>query len=210
MLQIEAHILLPEYGTNTWLLYDDDSRKAILVDPSAPSESLLERIKSLGLEIVMIVNTHGHGDHIGGNTWFKERLHCQLAIHKDDAHMLTDNRKNFSEFMGTPLREKAADLLLEDGHSFSLDRYSVKVIHTPGHTPGCICLLCDKYLISGDTLFEMSIGRTDFPGGSHKAIIDSIRDRLFVLDDDVIVFPGHGPQTSIGMEKLNNPFLRRI
>ncbi len=84
----------------------------------------------------------------------------------------------------------------------------MRVIHTPGHTPGCVCLLCEKYLISGDTLFEMSIGRTDFPGGSHAAIISSIRDKLFVLPEDTLVFPGHGPATAIGLEKKNNPFLR--
>lgn len=210
MLQIEPYILLPEYGTNTWLLYDDEAKEGILVDPSAPSTLLLKRIEALDLKIVMIVNTHGHGDHIGGNGWFRKRLNCQLAIHPLDAPMLTDNRKNFSEFMGTPLNEQTADLMLSDGQVIALGKHSVRVIHTPGHTPGCVCLLSEKYLISGDTLFEMSIGRTDFPGGSHKAIIDSIRENLFALPDDVIVFPGHGPNTSIGLEKKNNPFLRHI
>jgi len=209
MPQIESHILLAEYGTNTWLLYDDAGKEGLLIDPAAPSQQLLNRITSLGLKVVMIVNTHGHGDHIGGNSWFRERLHCQLAIHRLDAPMLTDNRRNFSDYMGNPLSEKSADLLLEDGQIISLGKHDVQVIHTPGHTEGGICLLCDKYLISGDTLFEMSIGRTDFPGGSHKTIIDSIRSRLFVLEDDVIVFPGHGPRTSIGMEKTNKPFLRK-
>lgn len=208
MLQIEPYILLPEYGTNTWLLYDDEAKEGILIDPSAPSTLLLKRIEALDLKIVMIVNTHGHGDHIGGNGWFRERLNCQLAIHPLDASMLTDNRKNFSDYMGFPLNEKAADLMLADAQTIGLGKQTVRVIHTPGHTAGCVCLLCEKYLISGDTLFEMSIGRTDFPGGSHKAIIDSIRHKLFVLEDDVIVFPGHGPKTSIGMEKKNNPFLR--
>ncbi len=208
MIQIESHILLPEYGTNTWLLYDDNSLEGILVDPAAPSEKLFERIHSLALKIKWIFNTHGHGDHIGGNNYFAQKLAAPLAIHQDDAAMLTDNRKNLSEYMGTPLKNVAADLLLEDGQSFPLAEYQIKVIHTPGHTPGCICLYIDKYLISGDTLFELSIGRTDFPGGSHAQIIKSIREKLFILPDDVIVFPGHGPQTTIGLEKSNNPFLR--
>lgn len=208
MIQIESHILLPEYGTNTWLLYDDNSLEGILVDPAAPSEKLFERIHSLALKIKWIFNTHGHGDHIGGNNYFAQKLAAPLAIHQDDAAMLTDNRKNLSEYMGTPLKNVAADLMLEDGQSFPLAEYQIKVIHTPGHTPGCICLYIDKYLISGDTLFELSIGRTDFPGGSHAQIIKSIREKLFILPDDVIVFPGHGPQTTIGLEKSNNPFLR--
>ncbi len=208
MLHIEPFILLRDYGTNTWLLYDDVSLEGIVVDPAAPSEVLLERIKDLGLKIKMIFNTHGHGDHIAGNAFFAEKLKAPLAIHKDDAAMLTDNHKNLSVFMGSPLPSKEADVLLEDGYTLKLGEYELKVIHTPGHTPGGICLYIDKYLISGDTLFELSIGRTDFPGGSHSGLISSIREKLFVLPDDVIVFPGHGPQTTIGLEKSNNPFLR--
>lgn len=208
MLHIEPFILLRDYGTNTWLLYDDVSLEGVLVDPAAPSEVLLERIKDLNLKIKMIINTHGHGDHIGGNAFFAERLNAPLAIHKDDAAMLTDNLKNLSAYMGSSLPIKAADVLLEDGYTLNLGEYELKVIHTPGHTPGGICLYIDKYLISGDTLFELSIGRTDFPGGSHSGLIRSIREKLFVLPDDVIVFPGHGPQTTIGLEKSNNPFLR--
>lgn len=208
MLHIEPFILLRDYGTNTWLLYDDVSLEGVLVDPAAPSEMLLERIKDLNLKIKMIINTHGHGDHIGGNAFFAERLNAPLAIHKDDAAMLTDNLKNLSAYMGSSLPIKAADVLLEDGYTLNLGEHELKVIHTPGHTPGGICLYIDKYLISGDTLFELSIGRTDFPGGSHTDLIRSIREKLFVLPDDVIVFPGHGPQTTIGLEKSNNPFLR--
>lgn len=208
MLHIEPFILLRDYGTNTWLLYDDVSLEGIVVDPAAPSEVLLERIRDLGLKIKMIINTHGHGDHIGGNSFFAERLNAPLAIHKDDAAMLTDNLKNLSAYMGSSLPIRAADVLLEDGYTLKLGEHELKVIHTPGHTPGGICLHTEKYLISGDTLFELSIGRTDFPGGSHTSLISSIREKLFVLPDDVIVFPGHGPQTTIGLEKANNPFLR--
>ncbi len=207
MLKIESFILLPEYGTNTWLLWDDASGQALLVDPAAPSTALLEQIRRLGLKVKQIINTHGHGDHIGGNPFFKKHLPAPVAIHSRDAAMLTDNRKNLSEYMGSPLPPNAADLLLEDGYEFELGDHSVKVIHTPGHTPGCVCLLAEKYLLSGDTLFEQSIGRTDFPGGSHSQIIDSIKSKLFVLSDDTLVFPGHGPKTSIGLEKKNNPFV---
>lgn len=208
MLKIEAHILLETYGTNTWLMWDDASLDAMLIDPAAPSSELLGHIQKLGLKTICIVNTHGHGDHIGGNGYFRHKLNTKLAIHTADAAMLTDNRKNLSEYMGTPLATLAADMLLNDGDTFMLGTYTVKVIHTPGHTPGGICLLCDKFLVSGDTLFERSIGRTDFPGGNHTAIINSIIDKLFILPDDTLVFPGHGPTTAIGLEKKNNPFVR--
>ena len=208
MLKIEGHILLPDYGTNTWLLWDDESLEAFLVDPAAPSGDLLKRIRELNLRVSFIINTHGHGDHIGGNAWFKQELSCRVMIHPADAHMLTDNRQNLSEYMGTPLVCQPADVLAEEGMDLSLGKHQVRIIHTPGHTPGCICLLVEKFLISGDTLFELSIGRTDFPGGSHTQIMNSIKHKLFVLPDDTVVFPGHGPRTSIGLEKKNNPFVR--
>ncbi len=208
MLKIEVHYLLPEFGTNTWLLWDDDSREAFLIDPAAPSEDLLARIKELQLRVTLIVNTHGHADHIGGNTWFKSALGAPILIHPADAAMLTDNRRNFSEYLGQPLQLDPPDNLAEDSQVLKLGEHSVEVIHTPGHTPGCICLLADKYLISGDTLFELSIGRTDFPGGSHAQIVDSIKNKLYTLPEDTIVFPGHGPRTSIGLEKKSNPFVR--
>lgn len=208
MLKIEAHVLLETFGTNTWLLYGDTCKEALLIDPSIPSEALLKRIKDLGLKVKYIINTHGHGDHIGGNKWFKDHLGCPLAIHRLDAAMLLDNRKNFSLYMDSPVEPVVADLILEDGMELDFASRKLRIIHTPGHTPGCICLLVEKFLISGDTLFEQSIGRTDFPGGSHADIIHSIKTKLYILDDDTIVYPGHGPRTTIGLEKASNPFIR--
>lgn len=208
MLKIESFNLLPSFMTNTWLLWNDETHYALLIDPAAPDKKLIEIIKDNNLQVTAIVNTHGHGDHIGGNSYFKDAFGCPIMIHEDDANMLINNKKNLSEFMGTPMTSYPADRLLKDNDIIEMGPDKIRVIHTPGHTPGGICLLVDKLLISGDTLFEMSIGRTDFPGGNHQMIIDSIREKLFVLPDDTVVFPGHGLRTSIGMEKQNNPFLR--
>jgi len=208
MLKIEDHCLFEEFGTNTWLLWDEDSREAWLIDPAATSEALLTRIRELGLKVTLLVNTHGHGDHIGGNAWFKEALGAPVLIHPADAPLLTDNRRNFSEYLGNPLRLDPPDLLAEDGQILKLGDHSIRVIHTPGHTLGGICLLANGFLLSGDTLFQQSIGRTDLPGGNHAQLITSIREKLFSLPDDTVVFPGHGPRTSIGLEKKSNPFVR--
>ncbi|HOS07054.1 MAG TPA: MBL fold metallo-hydrolase [Candidatus Cloacimonas acidaminovorans] len=207
MIKIESTVLLESFQTNTYLLWESISAEAFLIDPAFQSETFLQRIKQLELKVKMIINTHGHADHIGGNLYFAKALNCPVAIHLADAEMLTNNTKNFSTYMGFELNLSAPQVILHDGDELFLGSEKVKVIHTPGHTKGSICLLAGKYLISGDTLFEQSIGRTDFPGGSHTAIIDSIKNKLFILDDDILVFPGHGPTTSIGLEKVNNPFV---
>ena len=206
MIHIDAYVLLQEYQTNTWLVWDDVSQEAILVDPAGISLELDSKLDTLKLKLVLV--THGHGDHIGGCAHYSQKYDAPVAIHEQDAQRLIDSRKNLSEYMGTPISLPAADRLLREGEIILLGQYQGVVIHTPGHTPGSICFYIDKFLISGDTLFELSIGRTDFPGGSHQQIIDSIRSKLYSLPDEVVVFPGHGPRTSIGMEKLNNPFVR--
>jgi len=208
MIKIDGFVLLPGYQTNTWLIWDDTALDALLIDPAAPDPDLERKLLTRGIKLWGIINTHGHGDHIGGNGFFKETFKCPIMIHEADAPMLTDNKKNLSEYMGTPLPLFPPDRILQDRDTIQMGEHQIKVIHTPGHTPGSISLLIEKFLISGDTLFEMSIGRTDFPSGSYSQIISSIKDKLFILPEDTIVFPGHGPRTSIGMEKQNNPFLR--
>lgn len=208
MLKIQSFILLPGYQTNSWLVYDDTSGDALFFDPAAIDPEPLAFIEAHNLKVHAIVITHGHGDHIGGVPYFKKELSAPVLIHEADAAMLTDNKLNLSEYIGMPLDLPAADRLLKDGDIIDFGKHQARVIHTPGHTKGSIGVLIDKFLISGDTLFEMSIGRTDFPGGSFEEIRDSIVNKLFKLDEDTIVFPGHGSRTSIGMEKLNNPFVR--
>ncbi len=208
MIKLETSILLPEYQTNTYLMWETESKEALLIDPAAPSAPLLDFIHKHELKMIYVLNTHGHLDHIGGNDYFATALGVGVAIHSADAPMLTDNSKNFSAMFGRPLALSSATKMLEDQDKLMLGLTPVQIIHTPGHTKGSICLLAESYLISGDTLFEQSIGRTDLPGGSNAEIRKSIKEKLFTLPDHVLVFPGHGPATSIGLEKQNNPFVR--
>jgi len=208
MIQIESYVLLKDFQTNTYLLFDAETKESFLIDPAAPDPKLAESINNRGLHLKMVIITHGHGDHIGGTDYFTKFFSCPVACHPDDVKMLMDGKKNLSVYMGMELRLQAPEILLDENSSISLGKHAVKVIHTPGHTRGSICLWVDKFLVSGDTLFEQSIGRTDLPGGDHASIVSSIKNKLYILPEDVLVYPGHGPATSIGLEKATNPFVR--
>ena len=197
--------VLPEFGTNTYLVWDESSKEAMIIDPANAADMLLDEISELNLKY--IVNTHGHGDHIGGNKFLKENTQAKLAIHELDAQMLIDPRQNLSTHWGAQLISPAADIILQDGDFLQLGEYKFKIIHTPGHSRGGICLLVDNLLFCGDTLFAGSIGRTDLPGGDYATLINSIKSQLFALSGNTKVFPGHGPETTIEDEKIGNPFV---
>jgi hydroxyacylglutathione hydrolase len=203
---LEYH-LFPEMGINSYLLWDPASREALLIDPAAPSNDLLNKIRELELKVKFIVCTHGHGDHIGGNEFFKQQLSAPLAIHSEDAEMLGDPTLNLSAFFNFPISSPAPDRLLTHGEVLHLGECPVRVIHTPGHTPGGICLLTENLLLTGDTLFMDSVGRTDFPNGDADLLENMIRARLMILPDDTLIYPGHGPQSTIGHERHHNPFV---
>ncbi len=208
MIKYEKYVLLKDFETNTYLVWDDESREAMLIDPGAAGEQVAQYLRANRLELKYIINTHGHGDHIEGNRFFKERFDsAKLCVHKDDELMLYKADLNLSLFYEKTTISPPADVILEDGMTLFLGKEEIKVIHTPGHTRGGICLLLDKYLFSGDTLFEENVGRTDLPGGSFADLAASIRDKLFVLSENLIVLPGHGDQTNIGEEKRFNPYV---
>lgn len=190
---------------NTYLIYDRNASQALLVDPAEESQELLNRIHELNLTEVTIFLTHGHADHIYGVDFFKKQLGAPVAISAEDAVMLTDARLNLSCYLGDSLEIEAAEQLLKDGDKFTLGSFSGELKLVPGHTPGGMILVFDSLVISGDTLFAGSVGRSDFPGGDGKALVKAIKEQIFSLSDR-LVFPGHGPETKISEEKAENPF----
>ncbi|HBV88977.1 MBL fold metallo-hydrolase [Desulfosporosinus sp.] len=195
-------------GANCYLYACMETKKAVVIDPGADGKSIYRWILEKGFKVEYILLTHGHVDHIGAVDELKELLgDVQVGIHTGDAGMLTDGRKNLSSYFGPGLALNKADLLLSDGQELIVGNQRIKVIATPGHSPGSVCFLCSDGLISGDTLFAGSIGRTDFPGGSMNQLLDGVKKKLLILPDDTRVFPGHGEETSIGEEKRDNPFL---
>jgi hydroxyacylglutathione hydrolase len=206
------HLVLGEYQTNCFCVTADNSAKdCLVVDTGLSPQPLIDHLQKSELDPVAVVYTHGHLDHTFGAKALRENWpDIKVAIHKNDADMLTDADKNLSAAMGTPLEFSAADIILNDGDEVDFAGVKLKVIHTPGHTPGGICLYSEseKLLFAGDTLFATSVGRTDFPGGDHDLLITSIRTKLIVLPDETKVYTGHGPATTIGHEKKFNPFIQ--
>ncbi len=190
-----------ELQTNCYIIADENTREALVVDPGAEGDRILKYITDNSYNVKHIVLTHGHADHISALKYMKEKTGAKVIIHSEDAPALKDGRVNLSLLLGNELTLDAPDIYAKDGDSIEIGQHTFKIIHTPGHTPGGICLLSDKVLISGDTLFLCSIGRTDLPGGNFELLIESIKRKLFILDDDTIVYPGHGDKTTIGAEK---------
>lgn len=196
------------YAANCYLIYSESTKDGIIVDPGGDAESITNYIERESLNIKDIILTHGHGDHIGGVNELKESLGAKVMIHREDAELLSDGNKNLSATMAMGSVEIVPDKLLNHGDIIEFGNLKAEVIHTPGHTKGGICLKVGDNIITGDTLFAGSIGRTDLLGGDYDTIIESIKERIMIYPDDIEVFPGHGGSSTIGRERTSNPFLK--
>ncbi len=196
-------------GTNCYIVFAAETKEAAVIDPGGSVAEILAVVRNEKLDVKYIINTHGHADHVLGNMRVKEATGAPILIHEADAAMLTSGQLNLSAWIGGSVSCGPVDSLLKEGDVVKVAAgLELTVIHTPGHTPGCICLKTDGVLFSGDTLFAESIGRTDFPGGSYSQLITNVKEKLLVLDDSVKVYPGHGPETTIGWERKMNPFIQ--
>ncbi|MFQ5427668.1 MAG: MBL fold metallo-hydrolase [Thermodesulfobacteriota bacterium] len=194
---------------NCYLLWDSDTLEAFIIDPGGDGPLIKDEVNSLGLKVKYVVNTHGHFDHVGADGELRTFYSVPLAIHKADITLLK-NASGHAEIFGIKAPpQPSPDTFLTNNALLEAGSISLKVIHTPGHTPGGVCLYNEGegLLFSGDTLFAGSVGRTDLEGGSSEELMNSIKTRLLSLDDNVRVFPGHGPSTTIGDERRHNPFL---
>ncbi len=208
-IQIHSWRLGP-MDNNTALLIDEETREAILVDPSFESETIAGPVDALGCRIVMVLNTHAHFDHVIGNRYWAERTGAPIALHPEDLpllHALPDSAARFG-FHAEPSPEPS--LWLQHGQQLALGASSLEVRHVPGHAPGHVALILPEEIVAGDTLFRGSIGRTDLPGGSLPTLLSSIADQLLTLPHSCRVLPGHGEATTLAEEWAHNPFLASL
>lgn len=200
-------VSVSSFEVNCYILAVASGCEAIIIDPGAEETKIRKALIRHNLRPAFIINTHGHFDHIGCD----DKFGVPVYIHKEDLSLLKDPQRNLSSFMGTSLKISSNIRALEDKEGIELGQIKLEVIHTPGHTPGGICLWlrqpANKVLFTGDTLFCHGIGRTDFPGSDEKLLIKNIKEKLLNLDDATVIYPGHGSLSTIGEEKRNNPFL---
>lgn len=177
---------------NCYILGHPESQEGVVIDPGAEGPRILQEIVKSGLKILYILITHGHMDHAGAAGELRRITQAPLLIHALDA----------------PFLRTTPDGTLSDGQELTVGGYTLRVLHTPGHSPGGVCFHAPGAVFTGDTLFAGSIGRTDFPGGSHRRLIEGVITKVFPLGDDLRIYPGHGPASTIGKERQTNPFFR--
>lgn len=206
-LQVEMLIVGP-LASNCYIIWDDKNRIAAIIDPGEDAKDIIKKVEELDIEINYILATHGHFDHVGAVAQLKREIDVEFLAHKGDFFFIEDG-KNAARRWGFIIDQPPKpDRFIEDGDIIKIGEHELKVLHTPGHSPGGVSFLHNKMVFCGDTLFQGSIGRTDFRMGSFEELKQSIKSRLYTLPDSTIVYTGHGPSTTIGTEKMFNPFVR--
>jgi hydroxyacylglutathione hydrolase len=196
------------FAVNTYLLIDSTGNRCVIVDPGADNERIIAEIQTHKCRPELLVNTHGHFDHIAGNRALMNAYGIPLWIGREDAPMLTDSNLNFSIFTGEEVSSPPADKLLDEGMVVNCGSSMWRVLATPGHSPGSISLYCDGHCLCGDTVFSGSVGRTDLPGADAGQLLTSIKNKLLKLPATTKLYPGHGPPTTVADESRHNPFLQ--
>lgn len=204
----QESVIVGALETNCYIVYCQETLECAVIDPGAEPEKIFRLIGHKGLEPVILINTHGHVDHIGANRDIKDKFDIPLCIHAADGPMLESILQSELSFFLGAKESPPPDKFLEQGDEVKIGNVTLSVFHTPGHSPGSVSLMGDGILFSGDTLFYGGVGRTDLPGGSWKELEISIREKIFTLPTNTVVLPGHGPSTTVSQEIEFNPFIR--
>lgn len=199
-------IVEPYFGENMYVLVDEKTKKCAVVDPGGAKDKILNYIKNNSLQLEYILLTHAHGDHIGAVNYIKSQTGAKVVAHSEEKELLLDNRKNLSYSMHCGPQEVDADIYVNDKDKLDLGELRLSFIHTPGHTKGCMCIRVNNEMFTGDTLFAGSIGRTDLYSGNYKQIEKSLK-KLSKYEDNINIYPGHGPNSTLGIEKVSNPYM---
>ncbi len=203
-------IVVGPFAVNCYLFWDETTLDGVIIDPGAEAEMIISAVDQIGFKPGAVLLTHGHGDHLAGVADVKKHFDIPLYVGRGEEELLANPSANVSAFFDEPIISPPADELVEDEQVILLGSVQLRVLATPGHSPAGVCYLHERdgVLFCGDTLFAGSIGRTDFPGCSLETLLDSIQRKIMPLPENVICFPGHGLQTTVGAEKNGNPFLR--
>lgn len=202
-------VVVGPLSSNSYLLYDEEAKEGILIDAGGDPEKILKLVDSLRIYVRYVVATHGHFDHVIATKVIKDELGCRFLIHRDDVWLLKESEL-YAKMYVDEVEIAEPDDFIYEGQRLDFGSHSIVVMHTPGHTQGSVCLLGKGFVMTGDTLFHGAVGRTDLPGGDYEQLARSIVGKLMRLPDDYIVYPGHGGLTSIGSERVNNPYVLRF